>query len=108
MGEGAAVGEFQFSAHGYAMGDAGGANLVTGGEIADEMSGRLTFDGGIGGEDDFLYLATGESFGQLIDAQLFRTYAIQRGQAAVQHEVLTIEMRGLIDDPNIGGAFDDA
>ena len=89
------------------MGYAGGANVVTGGEIADEVGGRLAFDGGIGSEDDFLYLATGESFAQLIDAQLFRPYAIQRGQAAVQHEVLTIEMRGLIDDPDIGGAFDD-
>ena len=107
MQQGAAVDVFEFASHRNAVRDATGLNMVLPGEFADEEGGGFAFDGGIGCEHQFLDVARGQLLFELIEAELAWTDPVERRQAAVQHEIETLEDGRLFDDPDIGRVFDD-
>src|ERR1700722_4446113 len=50
----------KLAAHGHAMRDAARAHAEGACNLAQEMRGRFTFDGGIGRKNEFAYVAPGE------------------------------------------------
>ena len=66
------------------------------------MRGRLALHGGIGGDDQLLHLALGETLAQQAHAQLVGTEPVQRRQPPEQHEVQAAVAGGLLDRGEIG------
>jgi hypothetical protein len=72
------------------------------GELRQVVRGGLAFDGGVGGDDHLARLARGQAFGQLVQAQLARADAVERGKPALQHEVQPAVAGGLFDHQAVG------
>src|SRR3546814_15784431 len=69
------------------MGLAARLDAVLARKLRQIMRGRLTLDGGVGGDDQLADLATGQALGQHIQAQFTRAEAIEWRQPALQYEV---------------------
>src|SRR5688500_7231833 len=63
---------------------------------------RLAFHGRIGGDDQLLHLAFGQALGQAIESEFARTNAIERTQAALQHEIQPAVAGRLLDRHAVG------
>src|ERR1700722_12928722 len=88
--------------------DAARAHVEGACNLAQEMRGRFTFDGGIGRKNEFAYVALGEDRAKLTYAELLRSNAIERRQMPHEHEVAALVAARLFDGDDIRGRLDDA
>ena len=72
------------------------------------MRGDFAFVGEVGGEDDFFDGAVGGAVDEFFEVDLRGADAVERGQAAHEHEVEPAERTGLFKRDLIGRRFDDA
>src|SRR5690606_18998543 len=106
--QGAAVDVLQFATQRHAVGEAAGPDRVLARDLRQVVRGRLALDGGIGGDDQFAHLALGQALGQAVEADLARPDAVERAQAALQHEIQAAIAGGLLDREPVGRRFDHA
>src|SRR3546814_10486152 len=71
-----AIGVLQLAAQWQPMGQTARLDAVLARQLRQIMRGRLTLDGGVGGDDQLADLATGQALGQHIQAQFTRAEAI--------------------------------
>src|SRR5690242_3391435 len=108
MRQRAAVDVFQFAAQRHAVGQPGRAHATGTRQLREVVRGRVTFHGGIGGDDHLLDLALAQAPGQFRQPQFFRPEPVQRRQPAHQHEVLATITGGLLDRRQFGRRLDHA
>src|SRR5260370_994301 len=73
--------------------------------LGEVNRGGLAFHGGIGGENDLIYLATLQALQQILNAQMLRADSVQRRKGAVQDVIDAIKVARLLDGGNVGGLF---
>src|SRR3546814_19552182 len=82
-----AIGVLQLAAQWQPMGQTARLDAVLARKLRQIMRGRLTLDGGVGGDDPLADLATGQALGQHIQASLQRTQAIEWPPPARQYDI---------------------
>lgn len=90
------------------MGEAGHADADGLKEFGEIEGGRVAFDRGIGGEDNFVDLSVGETVEKLLDAERFGTDAVHRGEQAVKHVVTALVFVDPFHGRNVFRLGDDA
>src|SRR3546814_7887527 len=91
-----AIGVLQLAAQWQPMGQTARLDAVLARQLRQIMRGRLTLDGGVGGDDQLADLATGQALGQHIQAQFTRAEAIEWRQPALRSEEHTSELQSLM------------
>jgi len=82
-------------------------NPSPGGELAEEMRGRLPFHSRIGGKDQLPHSPFVENGFEVANTELLRTDSIERRQVPHQHEIPASVTTRLLDSNHIGWRFDD-
>lgn len=78
-------------------------------EKAKEVQRRcFSFDIWVGGDDDFFDFTTLEAAQELLNAQLFRSDAVERRKRPMQHVVAPAKLPGPLNGELVGDTFDDA
>ena len=102
------VGVFDVAAGGDAGGDAGDFD-VKGAEGGGEPGGcGFAFEGGAGGEDDFVDFAVLDAGEEVGGAELVGADAVERGECAVEDVVDALVAAGALNGGDAGGLLDDA
>src|SRR5207248_594937 len=104
-GERHLVGVLEVAAHGNALGDARDAHAERLYQPRDVQRRRLSFDGRIGGDDDFLDSVM-EARDQLFELQLVGSHAVERRKGAVEDVVSAAELARPLDGEQDGEARD--
>ncbi|MNC62777.1 hypothetical protein D3C75_1128350 [compost metagenome] len=66
----------------------------------------LSFNIGIGGEDQLLHLVVTQTFQKLGNIDIIRPDSLHRGDGAVQHVVITVEFLGALHGHQVLGFLD--
>ena len=103
MRESAAVNVLELAPDRYSVGDPACLDLARRRALAQEMSGGLAFDRGIGDQDDFTHLARIEHRLEHTRANLLGTDAIERREMPMQDEIAAAVAARLLDGHHVGG-----
>src|SRR5690554_5465953 len=87
VAQGAAIDVFQGGAAGQSARQSGDADIQRGQPAADFNHNNIAFERRIGGQNDLGNAATADACGELLDGQIFRAYAVNGGQVALEHMV---------------------
>ena len=107
-GHGDFVGVLNVAACGNAGGDAGDAHLRRAQQVGQPDCGGFPFDGGRGGEDNFVEFATVGARDEIAGAQMLGSDAVEGRERAVQDVEDAVPGAGLFDGADIGWLLDDA
>ncbi len=104
-GDGAEIDILQLGPGGHAARQAGNAQAARTQGFGDDMRRRLAFVGEVGRQNHLFHRAVERAGHQPVEADFLRPQAIERADAAHEHEVQAVVGERLLYRGEIGGAF---
>lgn len=83
------------------MGDTAGFNAILHAKLSNIVGGRLSFDRGIGRQDQFVDLLRRQPLFETIQPDIIRPDTVQRRQVSHQHEVTSGKLPGLLNGVDV-------